>query len=94
MPARDFQNTYLPALKAEGEWAELLQGHPYALFMSFAKAAEYSCAGLKRWLSLLLAADFRLKGSSLSSRLVLEELLLTLLKGSPKLSGKRESMIY
>jgi len=86
MNARDFQNTYLPALKAESEWSELLQGHPYALFMSFTKASEYSCAGLKRWLALLLDAEFRLKGSPLPSRLVLEELFLTMLKGAPKLS--------
>jgi DNA polymerase-3 subunit delta len=94
MNARDFQNNYLPALKAEGEWSELLQGHPYALYMSFTKAAEYSCSGLKRWLALLLAAEFRLKGSSLPPRLVLEELFLTMLKGAPKLPGKRESMVY
>ena len=94
MNAKDFQNSYLPALKAESEWSELLQGHPYALFMSFSKASEYSCAGLKRWLALLLDAEFRLKGSPLPSRLVLEELFLTMLKGAPKLSGKRESMVY
>lgn len=94
MNARDFQNTYLPALKAEGEWTELLQGHPYALFMSFSKASEYSCSGLKRWLALLLAAEFRLKGSSLPPRLVIEELFLAMLKGAPKIPGKRESMVY
>lgn len=94
MNARDFQNSYLPALKAEGEWSELLQGHPYATFMSFTKASEYSCAGLKRWLALLLDAEFRLKGSPLPSRLVLEELLLTMLKGAAKLSGTRESVVY
>ena len=94
MNAKDFQNSYLPALKAESEWSELLQGHPYALFMSFSKASEYSCAGLKRWLALLLDAEFRLKGSPLPSRLVLEELFLTMLKGAPKLSGKRENMVY
>ncbi len=84
MNAREFQNTYLPALKAEGDWAELLQGHPYALFMSFSKAAEYSSAGLRRWLALLLDAEYRLKGSPLPSRLVLEELFLAMLKGAPK----------
>lgn len=94
MSAREFQNTYLPALKAEGDWPELLQGHPYALYMSFTRAGEYSSSGLKRWLALLLAAEFRLKGSSLPSRLVLEELFLTMLKGAPKLSGKRDSMVY
>ena len=94
MNARDFQNNYLPALKAEGEWSDLLQGHPYALFMSFTKASEYSCAGLKRWMALLLNAEFRLKGSSLPPRLVLEELFLRMLKGTPKLHGKREYVVY
>lgn len=94
MNARDFQNSYLPALKAEGEWNELLQGHPYALFMSFAKAGEYSCAGLKRWLAMLLEAEFRLKGSGLPPRLVLEELLVAMLKGTAKIPGKRDSMVY
>jgi DNA polymerase-3 subunit delta len=92
--ARDFQNSYLPALKAEGEWSELLQGHPYALFMSFAKAGEYSCAGLKRWLAMLLEAEFRLKGSGLPPRLLLEELLVAMLKGTAKLPGKKDSMVY
>ncbi|KJS03050.1 MAG: hypothetical protein VR65_02025 [Desulfobulbaceae bacterium BRH_c16a] len=94
MNPRDFQNNYLPALKAEGEWPELLQGHPYALFMSFTKASEYSCSGLKRWLTLLLAAEFRLKGSPLPPRLVLEELFLAMLRGSPKILGGRGHLIY
>ncbi|MBU1565116.1 MAG: hypothetical protein KJ630_05750 [Proteobacteria bacterium] len=89
MNARDFQNTYLPALKAEEEWGELLQGHPYALFMSFSKASEYSCSGLKRWLAMLLDAEFRLKGSPLPPRLVIEELLLAMVKGAPKLPSRR-----
>ncbi len=86
MNPKEFQNQYLPDLKAQGEWAELLQGHPYALFMSFTKASEYSCSGLKRWLSMLLEAEFRLKGSPLPQRLILEELFLAMLKGSPKFS--------
>lgn len=94
MNARDFQNTYLPALKAEEEYGELLQGHPYALFMSFSKASEYSCSGLKRWLAMLLDAEFRLKGSPLPPRLVIEELLLAMLKGAPKIPGRRDSMVY
>jgi DNA polymerase III subunit delta len=94
MNARDFQNTYLPALKAEEELADLLQGHPYALFMSFTKASEYSCGGLKRWMAMLLDAEFRLKGSPLPSRLVIEELLLAMVKGAPKVPGRSNSMVY
>jgi len=86
MNARDFQSRYLPDLKAQGEWSELLQGHPYALFMSFTKASDYSCSGLKRWMAMLLEAEFRLKGSPLPQQLVLEELFLSMLRGTPKFS--------
>lgn len=94
MQAKEFQNSYLPDLKAQGEWGELLKGHPYALFMNFTRAATYSCSGLKRWLNMLLEAEYRLKGSSLPQRLVLEELFLSMLKGSPKLHGGGKDMIY
>ena len=93
MTAQEFQNNYLPALKAENEWGELLQGHPYALFMSFAKAAEYSCSGLKRWLAMLLEAEYRLKGSPLPSRLVLEELLLAMTKGTAKVAARKSTVL-
>lgn len=86
MTAKEFQNAYLPELKAQGDWSEMLQGHPYALYMSFSKASGYSCKGLKRWLGMLLDAEFRLKGSPLPSHLVLEELFLAMLRGSPKFS--------
>jgi DNA polymerase III subunit delta len=79
MTAQQFQNTYLPSLKEQGEWQELLQGHPYALYMSFTKAAEFSCDRLKSHLELLLAAEYRLKGSALPQHIVLEELFLSML---------------
>ncbi len=81
MNAGHFQNAYLPALKERGEWSDMLKGHPYALFMSFSKAQEFSCTVLKNWLALLLQAEFRLKGAPLPPELVLEELFLTLLRG-------------
>ena len=80
MNAGHFQKVYLPALKERGEWSDMLKGHPYALFMSFSKAQEFSCTVLKSWLALLLQAEFRLKGAPLPPDLVLEELFLTLLK--------------
>ncbi len=79
MNAGHFQKVYLPALKESGEWSELLKGHPYALFMSFSRAQEYSCPVLKKWLGQLLQAEFRMKGSPLPPELVLEELFLTML---------------
>ncbi len=84
MNAGTFQKEYLPALKEQGEWKEMLQGHPYALFMSFTKAQEFSCPVLKNWLGLLLQAEFRMKGSPLAHGLVLEELFMTLLKEKRK----------
>lgn len=80
MNAKQFQSTYLPALKEKGEWSEMLGGHPYALFMSFSKAADFSCNLLQKWLKLLLDAEYRLKGSPLPQHIVLEELFLTMLK--------------
>ena len=81
MNAGQFQKMYLPALKERGEWSELLNGHPYALFMSFSKAREFSCSVLKNCLVQLLQAEYRLKGAPLPPELVLEELFLTMLKG-------------
>ncbi len=81
MSAQQFQGNYLPALKELGEWPDLLKGHPYALYMSFTKAAEFSCPVLKKWLGLLLEAEFRLKGSAIPQHIILDELFLTMLRG-------------
>ena len=88
MNAQQFQGSYLPALKERGEWKELLQGHPYALFMSFSKAQGFSCGQLKSWLGLLLQAEYRLKGAPLPQELVLEELLLTMLATAKRHRGQ------
>lgn len=80
MSAKQFQAGYLPALKAKGQWDELLGGHPYALFMSFSKAGDFSCNQLKKWLKLLLEAEYRLKGSPLPQHIVMEEVFLSMLK--------------
>ena len=80
MSSHDFQNNYLPALKETGAWPDLLKGHPYALYLGFSKAAHHSSTTLKKSLALLLEAEFRLKGSPVPDRIVIEELLLTLLK--------------
>ncbi len=84
MSAQQFQGNYLPALKAQEQWKDLLKGHPYALFMSFSKAGEFSCSQLKNWLYLLLQAEFRLKGAPLPPELVLEELFFSMLFGRKK----------
>ncbi len=82
MSAQQFQGKYLPALKQTGEWTELLKGHPYALYMSFTKAAEFSCSSLKKWLELLLQAEYRLKGSPLPQHVILDDVMLTLLRSA------------
>ncbi len=81
MNANDFQKNYLPQLKATGQCSEQLKGHPYALFMSFSKASEYGVSNLKKWMELLLEAEFRLKGSPVPPELVLDELFLSMLAG-------------
>lgn len=85
MSAKEFQSSYLPALKASGEWDDVLGGHPYALYMSFTKAADYNCPALKKWLAMLLASEYKLKGSPLPPQLVLEELFISMIKGTPRL---------
>jgi DNA polymerase-3 subunit delta len=79
MNSNSFQNQYLPVLKEKGVWSELLKGHPYALFMSFSKASEFSLSGLKKALTLVLEAEYRLKGAPIPHNIVLEELLLSLI---------------
>lgn len=78
MSSSQFQSSYLPALKDGGRWPELLAGHPYALFMSFSKAADWSLPTLKHGLTRLLEAEFRLKGAPLPAHIILEEMLVTI----------------
>lgn len=78
MSSNDFQNSYLPALKETGAWPDLLKAHPYALYQGFRKAAPQASATLKKSLALLLEAEFKLKGSPVPDRIILEELLLSL----------------
>jgi DNA polymerase-3 subunit delta len=75
-----FQKKYLPQLK-EGreEWHGLLwKGHPYALYMLFRQAARFSCSDLQEVLREVLTAEYRMKGSPLDNRLVMDNLLFNL----------------
>ncbi len=90
LSASDFQNSYLPALKQTGCWPDLLKGHPYALYVGFNSASRFSIDNLKRSLALLLEAEFKLKGSPVPGRIVIEELLLSLLKQN-RLPGSQKS---
>lgn len=78
MQANTFQNSYFPAIKEKEIFNEMLKGHPYALYMSFTTAAGYSTEILKSYLTLLLKAEFRLKGSSFDQKLILQELFLSM----------------
>ena len=93
MSAKEFQNSYLPELKAAGQWIDVLKGHPYALFMSFSISSSYSCSGLKYWLSMLLDAEFRLKSSALPPQLILEELFFSMLKANQKVHTRYKVMV-
>ncbi|HBI15237.1 MAG TPA: DNA polymerase III subunit delta [Desulfobulbaceae bacterium] len=79
MPQPAFQQQVLPRLKENEEWKQELSGHPYALYMQFKTAAEFPLSTLRRWLEQVLAADFRLKGSTIAQETTLQYLLLSML---------------
>ena len=86
-----FQKSYLPRLK-EGreEWSSLLwKSHPYGLFMLFRQAARFRCAELQGGLKELLTAEYRMKGSPVDSRLIMDSLLFNLMRR--KLQGVQGS---
>jgi len=78
MSSSQFQSSYLPALKDTGRWPEQLTGHPYALYMSFGKAADWPLPTLKHCLTRLLEAEFRIKGAPLPTHIILEEMLVSM----------------
>ena len=75
MNFQHFQDNYLPALKERGHFSEQLQGHPYALFNSFAVAARHDLSALQKKLAALLLAEYQLKGSALATGIILDEML-------------------
>jgi DNA polymerase-3 subunit delta len=86
-----FQSSYLPKIKeGRDEWTNLLwKSHPYGLFMLFRQAAQFRCEDLQQGLRELLTAEYRMKGSALDSRLVMDSLLLNLMR--QKLPGVQVS---
>ncbi len=78
MSADAFQKNCLPRFKEDWAEVEALNAHPFAVYKGFQKAEEFSCQGLKEWLSLLLHAEYRLKGSDLPPPIILEELFFSL----------------
>lgn len=86
-----FQKSYLPKLKeGRDEWTSLLwKSHPYGLYMLFRQAALFRCENLQEGLKELLTAEYRMKGSPVDSRIIMDSLLLNLMLR--KLPGVRAS---
>jgi DNA polymerase-3 subunit delta len=79
---RVFQNSYLPKLKEDREeWTNLLwKSHPYGLFMLFRQAAQFRCEDLQEGLKEVLTAEYRMKGSPVDGRLIMDSLLFNLMR--------------
>ena len=77
-----FQKNYLPKLKeGRDEWSSLLwRSHPYGLFMLFRQAARFRCQELQEGLQEVLSAEYRMKSSSVDSRLIMDNLLFNLMR--------------
>ena len=84
-----FQKSYLPKLKeGRDEWSTLLwKMHPYALYMVFRQAAQFSCEYLQDGLKEVLAAEYSMKSSSVDNRLIMDNLLFSLMR--QKMVGAR-----
>jgi DNA polymerase III delta subunit len=68
------------------EWTSLLwRSHPYGLFMLFQQAARFRSEDLQEGLEELLTAEYRMKSSSIDSRLIMDSLLFNLML--PKKTG-------
>ncbi len=74
-----FQQVCLPRLKERDRWHKEISGHPYALYMQFKTAATCPLSLLTGWMTLLLDAELRLKGSSIAENIVLQHLILAML---------------
>ena len=74
--------SYLPKIKeGRDEWTSLLwRNHPYGLYRLFQQAARFRCEELQEGLKEVLAAEFRLKSSSVDSRLIMDSLLFSLMR--------------
>jgi DNA polymerase-3 subunit delta len=86
-----FQKSYLPQLK-EGreEWTNILwKNHPYGLYMLFQQAARFRCEDLQAGLKEVLDTEYRLKGSPVDPRLIMDNLLFNLIR--QKLPGAQVS---
>lgn len=75
-----FQKSYLPELKADrGDWSSLWKSHPYALYKTFQQTEQFSRRTLERGLKSILKAEYRIKGSAVADRFILEDLFFKLI---------------
>ena len=79
MSPRQFQQQCLPRLKQNEQWKKELSGHPYAVYMQFKMASAFQLIRLKKWMKLVLQADFRLKGSPIANDTVIQHLIISML---------------
>lgn len=80
MSPAHFQQHCLPRLKQHNRFHKELAGHPYAVYMQFKTAADFEPSTLKAWMSRVLLAEFRLKGSIIAPDLVLQHLIVGMLR--------------
>lgn len=77
-----FQQQCLPRLKNNEQWKKELSGHPYAVYMKFKTASAFSLSTLKQWMSHVLQADFRLKGSHIAPETIIQHLIIKMIANS------------
>ena len=75
------------------EGAPLLTRSPYADYLCFQRADQFSLSELRACLSGVCDADLRLKSTGQNPRLVLEKLILNMCLGPRKASGRVEHRI-
>ncbi len=84
-----FQRSYLPEIKKDrDEWSALLwKMHPYALFMLFRQAKQFSCEVLQYGLKEILAAEYSMKSSAVDNRIIMDNLLFSLMRQKKMRTG-------
>jgi len=86
-----FKGGYLDRLKTirEADWPGDLPGHPYALYMLFRKAENFSSAYLTGALPELLKAEYSIKSSGIPNKIIIDNMFFNLLADQgPKLSTR------
>ncbi len=85
-----FQKNYLPGLKEKySPLPEFLTGHPFVLYKTFSQARNFSRNSLKKCLSDLLDAEFKIKSSSLPDFIIVENFLFNFLVSRRSASQSR-----